>query len=244
VIATQNLARIIAQTRAAPRVLDVGGGAAPLNTATHVIDCSPFDPAAASLHPEEPTRFDASTWAVADVCDGPWPYPDGFFDFAFCSHLLEDVRDPIFVCRELARVARAGYVETPSRLREIVHKKEGYFWRRLVGRPVRIGFGHHRWFVEAEDDGLVFTAKTLTSAQHRDFFITRAELGRWLAPEDRAVTLFWEGGLPARERLLIAPGETEADLRAFKRQALARLRQRHLGARRDNDFVEIAATGV
>ena len=43
---------------------------------------------------------------------------DGFFDFAICSHTLEDVCDPVWVCEELARVAKAGYIEVPSRLEE------------------------------------------------------------------------------------------------------------------------------
>jgi hypothetical protein len=33
-----NLARIIESSRSLPRVLDVGGSAAPLNTATHILD--------------------------------------------------------------------------------------------------------------------------------------------------------------------------------------------------------------
>lgn len=225
-IATQNLPRILDETTDAPHVLDVGGGAGALNTATHVIDCAPIEEAAPPLEPGRPVRFDASRWWVADICDGRWPWPDGFFDFAFCSHVLEDVRDPVFVCRELVRVARAGYIETPSRLREVFHPKRGRLARRWLGRPERVGFGHHRWFVEREPGGLVFTAKTITSIHARDFFITRAELGRDLTAGESAMTLFWEGGFSARERLLVRPGETEADLRAFRRRALEACRKR------------------
>jgi hypothetical protein len=221
-LARSNLPAILERTRHAERVLDVGGAYSPLNTATHVIDCLPLERASDPLVKGENIRFDASRWLVADICDRPWPYPDGYFDFVFCSHVLEDVRDPVGVCREMARVGRAGYIETPSRLVEALHAKRGYLWRRIVGRPLRIGYGHHRWFVEAEDGALVFTAKTMTTSSSPAHFITSRELRRPLTETDRALSLFWTGALPATERLLIEPGETEADLIAFKRRALAR----------------------
>jgi hypothetical protein len=34
-------------------------------------------------------------------------------DVAICRHTLEDIANPVFLCRELSRVSRAGYVETP-----------------------------------------------------------------------------------------------------------------------------------
>ena len=49
----------------------------------------------------------------------PWPFADDFFDFAVCTFTLEDVRDPIRVCEEMSRVAKAGYVEVPSLLDEL-----------------------------------------------------------------------------------------------------------------------------
>ncbi len=111
-IVLSNLPRLRQRAAAAARVLDVGGWYRPFNLATHVIDLQPYETRRRhdALDPEDAERFDAARWTVADICAGPWPYPDGFFDFAVCSHVLEDVRDPIAVCRELCRVARAGYV--------------------------------------------------------------------------------------------------------------------------------------
>ena len=43
---------------------------------------------------------------------------DDQFDLAICVTTLEDIRDPIWACHELNRVARAGYVEVPSRLED------------------------------------------------------------------------------------------------------------------------------
>ncbi len=73
---------------------------------------------------------------------------DDWFDFAICSHLLEDVRDPLTVCRELSRVAKRGYIEVPSRAREIYSKAWLFHLRAGPGRMTEAGFYHHRWYVE------------------------------------------------------------------------------------------------
>lgn len=222
---TENLPKLLERTRHATRVLDVGGAYAPLNTATHVIDIVGFDQRYDPLDPIEPTRFSRDTWTVRDICQGPWPYPDKHFDFAFCSHTLEDVRDPIAVCRELSRVAVAGYVETPSRLKESFHQKHGYLFRRVIGRPIRVGFDHHRWFVEDEGGELVFTAKTQASSHAADFFITIDELGRDLTMQESSLALWWQDELRAHERLLVHQAEPPEDLRKFKQRALRALKR-------------------
>src|SRR5918999_2115646 len=101
-------------------VLDVGGAFQPLNRADWVVDLLPYEERGAhgSIGPG-PERFGPETWVQRDVCDRePFPFEDGSIDFAVCSHTLEDLRDPIWVCSELVRVAKAGYVEVPSRLEE------------------------------------------------------------------------------------------------------------------------------
>jgi hypothetical protein len=108
------------------RVLDVGGWACPFLRADWVLDAEPYEtrgyyasvglPASQGWGPE---RFNKARWIQRDICARePWPIADKFFDFAICSQTLEDVRYPIFVCSELVRGARAGYIETPSRVAE------------------------------------------------------------------------------------------------------------------------------
>jgi SAM-dependent methyltransferase len=219
-IVLSNLPRLRQRAAAAARVLDVRGWYRPFNLATHVIDLQPYETRRRhdALDPEDAERFDAARWTVADICAGPWPYPDGFFDFAVCSHVLEDVRDPIAVCRELCRVARAGYVETPSRLREIFAKRRRLGWR-LAGAP-EIGFYHHRWFVEAAGSHLRFTAKTAALAEDRRHYLTRHDLGRRLTEAESGLALFWEGGFTAEEVF----ADPRDDYKAFRAAALARLK--------------------
>jgi hypothetical protein len=210
--------------RSAARVLDVGGWYQPFNLATHVIDLCPFETRRRqdALDPEDAERFTADSWTVADVCSPPWPYDDKFFDFVVCSNLLEDVRDPLAVCRELARVGRAGYIETPSRLREIFSKQRLFPLRALCGNVPEIGFYHHRWFVEAEGSHLKFTAKTTALLQDRRQYLTRRDLGRTLSEAESGLGLFWQGDFTFEEAFV----DLRADYAAFRRQALARLAAR------------------
>src|SRR5947209_20356182 len=93
-------------------VLDVGGWAAPFNRADWVIDLMPYDTRGPlGSYGGGAERFTRDTWVQRDICDRePWPFADAQFDFALCVTTLEDIRDPIWVCSELARVARAGSV--------------------------------------------------------------------------------------------------------------------------------------
>ncbi len=145
-------ARLLEQVTDSEIVLDVGGWARPLHRADWVLDVKPYESRGSQDRDGDPAaeRFTAATWVVRDICDrSPWPFDDDQFDFVVCSQTLEDVRDPIWVCSELQRVGRAGYVEVPSRL------VEQSWW---VQGPW-IGYGHHRWLIDVVDDGAEFVSK-------------------------------------------------------------------------------------
>lgn len=167
------------------RVLDVGGATNRLPRADVVLDLLP------------------GADVVRDVCDRePWPFADDEFDFAICSHTLEDVRDPIWVCSELRRVARAGYVEVPSRLEEQSWGVHGEW----------AGWAHHRWLIDVEDDGLVFGHKS--HAVHRIGNHFPRGFHATLSPERRVQWLWWEGGFEARERIFTDVAEHDEWLAA------------------------------
>ena len=119
-------------------MLDVGGWHNQFNLATHVLDIMPYQSRRTheALDPEDGERFSEETWLVYGACAGDWPWPDDYFDFSICSHTLEDVRDPIVITSELARVSKAGYIEVPSWAREILLRtgSGGCGWSP-VGRP-------------------------------------------------------------------------------------------------------------
>ena len=136
--------------------------------------------------PQGDARYTRRTWVTRDVCArAPWPFADAQFDLAVCTSLAV-LRDPIGACAEMARVAKAGYVEVPTVEAE------------LAG-------GDARWLCDVVDAELVFTHKP--AALHDD---PRARVpARWsarLEATDRVHGLFWERRLPARERF----AETDA----------------------------------
>lgn len=190
------LARVLALPEEA-RVLDVGGWAAPLNRADWVIDLMPHATRGALLpggFGPPPERFAPDRWVIADICgSAPWPFSDDFFDFAVCTFTLEDVRDPIRVCEEMSRVARAGYIEVPSALDELTWGNP-----EASGGPW-VGHSHHRWLCTLQDGGLVFLPKHHALHAHRRAQVPPRQ-ARALSDAERVLAHFWEGTLPARER--------------------------------------------
>ncbi len=192
--------RLLATTPETARVLDVGGWAKPLPRADAVLDLLPY--ATRGLYGAEdatPERFTDATWTQRDICDRePWPYADDAFDVAVCSHTLEDVRDPVWVCHELSRVARSGYVEVPAPVQELTWGLHGDW----------VGWSHHHWICEAEGDGLRFTFKPhLLGAPGRHL---AAGTVATLAPEARVVACWWTGAILAREQVLVGAEDFDA----------------------------------
>ncbi len=204
-----NRKRIVEALGPAARVLDVGGWGQPLERADWVLDLMPHETRGLYPAPDyrpEQERFSAETWVQADICDHePWPFADDEFDFAVCSHTLEDVRDPVWVCAELSRVARAGYVEVPSRLEE----------QSLGVHGPWVGWSHHHWLVDRDPDGtLRFVFKSHAIHGDRRFHFPRP-FGSLLTPEERIEAVFWEGRIEAREEVFTEASGHDAYLSRF-----------------------------
>jgi hypothetical protein len=187
-------------------VLDVGGWAEPTARADWVIDLMPYESRGLYGTPVDPAeeRFDATTWVQRDVCDRmPWPFEADQFDFVLCSQTLEDLRDPIWVCSEIQRVGRAGYVEVPSRLAEQSAGLEG---------PLP-GWSHHRWICDVDDrPGITFTFKT--HLVHLPQNHLPASVGGSLSAAELAQGFVWEGSFAYEERIHLDGADLDAELRA------------------------------
>lgn len=185
-------------------VLDVGGWAKPLPRADWVIDLMPYATRGLYGYDRDAAqeRFDSATWVERDICDRePWPFEDGRFDFVVCSHTLEDVRDPVWVCSEMVRVARRGYVEVPSRLEEQAYGVQGPW----------VGWGHHRWLIDVSDDSIEFVFKHhVLHGRDSDHF--PAGFCDHLAARERVQTLWWQGSFSYRERMIGNPEELDSYL--------------------------------
>lgn len=213
-------------------VLDVGGWANPFPRADWVIDLMPYESRGLYGDRPGPSRFGQETWIQRDICDRkPWPFADGQFDFAICSHTLEDVRDPVWVCAELIRVAKAGYIEVPSRLEEQTYGIHGPW----------VGWAHHHWLVDVSPRRIQFVFKSAV-LQGRPSARLETEIGATLTEAERVQTMFWEGEFEFGERIFLEPGELDRHLdgpiavhaselaaRLDKRSPLKRIRERLLG---------------
>jgi SAM-dependent methyltransferase len=56
------------------------------------------------------------------------PFEDKSFDYVICCQVIEHVNDPIKFSKEQVRVAKAGYMETPSIIGEYLAPKESHKW--------------------------------------------------------------------------------------------------------------------
>lgn len=204
-----NIARIEALLDERAIVLDIGGWAQPFRRADIVVDAFPYETrgtwyrglglsAATGSGPE---RFSKDTWIQRDICDRePLPFADKSIDFVICSHVLEDIRDPLYVCAEMIRVAKAGYIEVPSRLAESIYDSE---WG-CVGAP------HHRWLVTIEGNSIVFEMKYHLLPK-RGLHLPNYTVG--LLSAERAIQyLFWNDRFNYSEADL-ALGEQEIERR-------------------------------
>ena len=110
------------------KVLDVGPGNFPFPFATHRIGIDQRDDAK-----------DGTEFKLCDIEKGI-DYPDKFFDYVYCSHVLEHLDDPISAAREISRVGQRGYIEVPS----------GFCTMFL-----NYGTVHPKWFCYPDDDGFI-----------------------------------------------------------------------------------------
>lgn len=204
-------------------VLDVGGWADPFERADWVIDLMPYETRGLYerngwVSPRSATeRFSARTWVQRDLCDRePYPFADKAIDFAICSQTLEDLRDPLWACSELIRIARAGYIEVPSRLEEQSWGVNGPF----------VGWSHHRWLIDIAGDDLRFVPKLHEMHARREWHFPQG-FWRTLDEEERVLALWWDGSFAFHEQIFFNAEEADRYLRTFvHRELMTRGRSR------------------
>jgi len=118
------------------KVLDVGYGDRSFPLATHAID--PIEDDAEKFYRTYPLQILEGVEYYKCYIEKT-PFQNKYFDFVYCSHVLEHIENPEKACKELMRVAKRGYIESPSRLNEVL-------------------FGHspHRWIIEVINNTLFF----------------------------------------------------------------------------------------
>lgn len=106
------------------RVLDIGSGHNPHPRANVLLDRYYLDDLERSG--QAIVLPAGKPFVVADAC--AMPFQDQSFDFVICSHVAEHIEDVPGFCAELNRVARRGYLETPSPLAETLRHAPNHRW--------------------------------------------------------------------------------------------------------------------
>lgn len=128
------------QVPADARILDIGPGHHPLTWATHYVDFVDIEGLGAK-----------PLWKV-DLATQPLPFPDKSFDFIYARHCIEDMYNPFPLLKEMERVGKAGYIETPSPIAELCRGVDGAVpkWR---------GYHHHHFICWARERELSLISK-------------------------------------------------------------------------------------
>ena len=121
------------------KILEVGPGDAPFHYATHVID-----------HQLEHWNISGVYAWDLDMDMDRIPVEDGYFDFVYCRHVLEDLNNPLHAYNEIIRVARNGYIETPSPIVEIM--RLGNYNNPMLNYGNLRGYHHHRFLLWTNEE--------------------------------------------------------------------------------------------
>jgi SAM-dependent methyltransferase len=208
-----NVDRVMAAIEPHHVVLDIGGWARPFNRANWVMDAAPYDTrgyygASRPAQGGDREHFTRDTWIVRDICDhAPYPFADKQFDYVICSHVLEDVRDPLWVCQEMRRIARRGYIEMPSREVESSRGTE----------PNQVGWSHHRWLATIVGNRITFLMKYHRIHAHWRLSFPASHL-RTLSEERTVQWLFWEDWFDVEEQTIHGVDEIEMELADYVRR--------------------------
>lgn len=130
------------------------------------------------------------------------PFKDKVFKKTICKHVLEHVDNPKVFLRELQRISKGGYIETPSEIAE------------LVFTP----YDQHKWVINRVDSQLLIKKKTEhnISKLNRLFdFLCEKEIGfenyfYWKRRALFFVEYYWQGSIEFK--IIPNSKKTELDL--------------------------------
>jgi hypothetical protein len=71
---------------------------------------------------------------------------NGMYDYCICTHLLEDIAFPQFVCDCINKIAKEGILSFPSKYKEL-----SYF---ELDKKYK-GYSHHRWIMTIDDNSIL-----------------------------------------------------------------------------------------
>ena len=197
----ENEIKILKELKNEDLVLDIGGWDRPFNRANYILDIHPFE--TRGFHGSQggdKERFNKKTWILHDVCSRKkLPFKNNQFDFVICSHILEDIRDPLWLCSEIMRIGKKGYIEVPSMKIELT--------KGIMNKDYA-GYYHHRWLVEIKNNLIIFRFKPHFIHKDKRFHFPSKFL-KELSGKEKIDFLFWNKEFNSEERIQISRDKFE-----------------------------------
>jgi len=139
------------------KVIDIGASAAswtsPVTSAT--ADIKPLPES--KLHFQIDIQREKQWDKIVNHCD-----ENGMFDFAICSHTIEDLHLPDVCLEYLPKIAKQGIIIVPSMHRELSNGDRGQKSK---------GYDHHHWcYTKGPDNELLMIPK-MVHLEHKDYTI-------------------------------------------------------------------------
>ena len=131
------------------RILDIGSGGDPFPSASFLVErhLQPVFRSESLVTNDKPL-------VLADI--HALPFPAKSFDFIYSAHVLEVVEDPIQACKELMRVGKRGYIETPTAGKDAL-----FGWARNLQKWHVVAIASNLCFFEYSDRQLMGVNSTV-----------------------------------------------------------------------------------
>ncbi len=141
--------------------------------------------------PYTPSKLLAKNFVRLDILRDKLPFKDNEFDFCLCTQTLEDLPFPFPIMDEMSRVAKRGYITTPSMGRDLVFSHFNLTdW--LTGSRRVPGYSHHKWMFYKDGNKVQVLPKNYGILYSSNFHFVK-----WLGDEE--FQHYWENNIEYRE---------------------------------------------
>ena len=203
----ENVKKIMGVIKKKDSVLDIGGWAMPFNRANYIVDIQPYETRGFfGSQGGNKEHFTKKTWILHDISSKKkLPFKNKQIDFIICSQTLEDIRDPVWFCSELIRVAKKGYIEVPSMTAELT---------KGIASKKYAGYYHHRWLINILDNKIIFRFKPHFLHNDWRFHLPKRYLKN-LNDKKKVSYLFWKNRFDYEEVIQISRDKVEKKIYNF-----------------------------
>lgn len=165
----------------ADKILDVGGSMKQheeikIDTLVDII--SPEE------SPYNKGKLLAKKFVRLNLNEDKFPFSDKYFDFCLCTHTLEDLPYPFLAIKEMQRVAKRGYIATPSMGADITMSHINFTDWETGARRVP-GVAHHKWLFIEKEGVMKVIPKNYPLLYSSEF-----NFAKWLG--DREFRFYWK----------------------------------------------------